>query len=405
MARIPKYRLQKTKSGPRAFVELGGTRHYLGVHGSPESRERYGRLLAEWEAGGGQLAVPPNMITITELTARYWAHAGSFYIKDGEPTSELGWIPSAFKPLVVLCGSTRAVDFGPLGLKSVRPRMIAKDQTRKAINARVDRIRRMFKWATSNAIIGPRVYEALRSVTGLREGRSEARESSPVLPVPEEHVEAVLPHVTAPVRAMIEVQLYCGCRPGEARLMRGCDLTMDGEIWEYRPRTHKTQHHGIGRVVLLGPRAVDVVKPFLKADLSAFLFSPLDVPGRAVNVAYGKNEYAHAVARGCRLAGVPHWSPKQLRHLSGTKIRREAGLEGAPAFWDIGTLEQVRSTRRRIQIWLVSWIGNSDSYYGTGVRFATGRRSDRAHREPPSPCGPLRSARRKDGELCHSNRH
>ncbi len=134
---IPKYRKQKNKSGDRAFVELGGVRRYLGLYDSPESRQKYGTLIAQWEASGGHLAVRPEEITVNELTARFWTFAEGYYVKDGEHTSELSWIKSAVKPLAELYGTERAADFGPLKLKTVRARMIANGWTRKAINARV----------------------------------------------------------------------------------------------------------------------------------------------------------------------------------------------------------------------------------------------------------------------------
>ena len=54
--REPGYRRQKGAHGDRAFVELGGQRHYLGEYGSKESRTKYHRLLAEWNSCGG---LPP----------------------------------------------------------------------------------------------------------------------------------------------------------------------------------------------------------------------------------------------------------------------------------------------------------------------------------------------------------
>ena len=39
------------------------------------------------------------------------------------------------------------------------------------------------------------VYEGLRTVEGLRKGRSEAPETEPVRPVAEADVQAVLPHL------------------------------------------------------------------------------------------------------------------------------------------------------------------------------------------------------------------
>ena len=43
--RIPKY--CRHKGSGQAYVNLDGTRHYLGAHGSEESIERYNRIVAE----------------------------------------------------------------------------------------------------------------------------------------------------------------------------------------------------------------------------------------------------------------------------------------------------------------------------------------------------------------------
>jgi hypothetical protein len=52
---IPKYRRQTDKSGDHAFVMLDGKRYYLGEYGSPESKEQYRRLIAEWTLNSGFL--------------------------------------------------------------------------------------------------------------------------------------------------------------------------------------------------------------------------------------------------------------------------------------------------------------------------------------------------------------
>ena len=184
MARTPSYRKQKERDGKdRAFVGIGGVRRHLGAYNSPESREGYARAIAEWASGGGHLPVTPAEITIAELAARYWTHAEGYYRKQGEPTSELSWIKEALRDLLALYKDTLATDFGPLRLKTVRGRIIKggrNRRSRRTVNGRIDRIKRMFRWATENELIGAGTYEALRAVAGLRRGRSEARETSPV---------------------------------------------------------------------------------------------------------------------------------------------------------------------------------------------------------------------------------
>ena len=46
--RTPSYRCHKPSG--QAVVTLAGKDHYLGRHGSPESRQAYERLVAEWLA-------------------------------------------------------------------------------------------------------------------------------------------------------------------------------------------------------------------------------------------------------------------------------------------------------------------------------------------------------------------
>src|SRR5262249_32167469 len=154
-----------------------------------------------------------------------------------------------------LYSHTPARDFGPLALRAVQQEMIKSGLSRRVINYRINRIRRVFKWAVSFELIPPGVIEALRTVPGLQQGRGEAREADPVRPVPEAHVNATLPFPPAPVRAMVELQRLTGCRPGEVMVMRAIDLNMTGPVWTYRPASHKNKHRGLDRVIFLGPQA------------------------------------------------------------------------------------------------------------------------------------------------------
>jgi hypothetical protein len=48
-----------------------------------------------------------------------------------------------------LCGSTPAVEFGPLALKAVREAMLGRGYKRTSINKHVHRIRSVFEWAAA----------------------------------------------------------------------------------------------------------------------------------------------------------------------------------------------------------------------------------------------------------------
>jgi integrase len=155
---------------------------------------------------------------------------------------------------------------------------------------------------------------------------------------------------------MVRVQRLTGMRPGEAARMRGCDLDTSGEVWAYRPARHKTSWRGKARVVLVGPKGQEALRPFLKPDPDAYLFSPREAheewlaarrsarktrvqpsqacrrkanPKRRPGEFYTRFTYAAAFARACRKAGVPHWHPNQLRHARATEVRGAYGLEAA----------------------------------------------------------------------------
>lgn len=348
-AKQPSYLLHKPTG--QARVRVNGRDHYLGEYGSPESRERYDDLVAEWF--GKQGNVDAVSLTVDGLVIQYLAFAAEHYQKNGKPTSELSCVRIAMRHLVAVAGTTRARAFGPLALKRVRQRMIDAGVCRESISIHVGRIRRAFRWATENELLPVAVYQALATVGGLRQGRSAAKESAPVRPVSEAVVDAVVPHLSTPVAAMLRLQMLSGMRPGEVVLMRGCDLNMAGKVWEYVPASHKTEHHGRRRVVFLGLRAQAIVREFLKPDLTAYLFSPADgrrefderrrearqtpltpsqaartkrrKPKRTPGKRYTVPSYGHAIRKGCERAFD---MPKELRNVSTTikgpdgKVRR-----------------------------------------------------------------------------------
>ena len=139
--------------------------------------------------------------------------------------------------------------------------------------------------------------------------------------------------------------------------MRGMDIDRSGEVWVYRPASHKTMHHGRERVIPLGPKARVILEPFLGRDPGDYLFDPRDAvasrnlarkqarktpvptspvkrkpkrhPKRRPRRQYDKNAYGQAIRRGCAKAGVPLWHPNQLRHNVATRIRQQYGIEAA----------------------------------------------------------------------------
>jgi integrase len=261
--KLPSYRRHKWSG--RAVVTIAGRDHYLGMWNSPESRAEYDRLIAEWAANGrGRPARQPEAVpcdpSVVEVIAAFMKHAATHYRgADGAASQELENLKDAARPLKRLYGPAPARSFGPLALRALREDLIGSGLARSTINARINRVRRIFRWAVSDELIPPSVDHALGAVAGLQRGRTRAAEAKAIVPVPIAAVDATIPHLPRPVAAMVRLQLLTGCRPGEVMAMRGCDLTPGDPVWEYRPGRHKNEWRGHARVIPLGPQAREVV--------------------------------------------------------------------------------------------------------------------------------------------------
>jgi len=158
-------------------------------------------------------------------------------------------------------------------------------------------------------------------------------------------------------------------------------------VWSYRPESHKTEHHGRERVIFIGPKGQDVLRPYLLRDKTAYCFVPAEserkrgamrrenrqspmTPSqlrrrlkrhreRAPGDRYTTGSYRRSIERACETAfGMPSelrrltgnittdertrlreqaatwrsehcWHPNQLRHSAATEIRKQFGLEAA----------------------------------------------------------------------------
>jgi integrase len=191
------------------------------------------------------------------------------------------------------------------------------------------------------------------------------------------------------VAAMVQLQRHSGMRPGEVVIMRGIDLDTSGKVWFYRPGSdqgpegkHKTAWRGHSKVIALGPKAQEILKPWLRLNLTEYLFQPREAmaafraeqrrkrkskvqpsqknrrkgkPKKVPGEYYTSRSYAQAITKAvlaantaqackpckerlpenrcatCKAEALPHWHPNQLRHTKATEIRREYGLDAARA--------------------------------------------------------------------------
>ncbi|MBA4191424.1 MAG: hypothetical protein C0467_25875 [Planctomycetaceae bacterium] len=188
----------------------------------------------------------------------YLDHAERHYCgPDGQLTREVEQVKTVSHVVRELYGNTPAASFGPLALKAVQQQFIGKGWCRRSVNQQTERVRRIFKWAASEELVPTAVYTGLTTLSGLKRGRTPARETEPVGPVDDATVDATIEHLNRHVIGLIQFQRLTGCRPGEASSIRRCDIDMGGVTWVYRPSHHKNSHRGKSRTIWFFRRVDD----------------------------------------------------------------------------------------------------------------------------------------------------
>ena len=303
-------------------------------------------------------------IAVVELAAGFWTWASEYYSRDGKPTGHVHLIKSALHAVRELYGTLPAAEFGPLCLSAVQQRLVDEGKARTYVNHLVQVIRQMFKWGVSKELVPVAVHQALATLPGLKRGRTAARETVPVGLVEDFVVEATITFLPIVVADMVRLQRLTGCRPGELCSMRPCDIDQSTDPWVYRPASQKTQHLGKDRLIHIGPKAQEVLRPYLLRPGDAYCFSPADSeakrreemrerrktrvqpsqasrakrrPLRAPGNQYGTDAYSYAIRRGCGPGESGQAGRRQAASLApqpatpqpATEIRRLYGLEAA----------------------------------------------------------------------------
>lgn len=363
MAPLKPPSLRHHKPTNQAYIWTSGRRVYLGRSGSPEALAKYHTLCAEILANGGRLPIAPEEITITELCNRYHDYCVVYF--GGARASSVYRISGAVRPLVQLYGELPAASFGPSRLRTVRMTWVDKDLSITTINNYVGEIIAMFKWAVSNEFVPVETYQALRTLAGLRRGRGFGKDPQIRDVVPQEDIDAVLPRLSRQLQAIVRLQLLTAARPSELLNLRRRDIDATGDVWVAVLREHKTSHRGRDRRLFFGPRAQQVLKPFLLRPDDAHLFDPREAeaeryaklnadaksPRRAnqlpnprktdreVGDHYDATDYARAVRRACDAIGIEAETARQMEE-NPDMSREEAAKEAAKAYRESKELQE-----------------------------------------------------------------
>ena len=358
ITRVPRLRRHSTRN--LGFVQWQKKRYYLGRWGEPETELAHREFIRRNVLDAPQ-ADDRTPIKVADLVILFLREGTQHYCHDERKTmAALG------VQLVDHSGDDRIPAFGPARLRDFRASIVAAGNRRSAakgqfrpvsrgyVNDQVKRVRRIFRWGVENELVEPSILEGLRAVSPLRAGVASVAEREPVAPPSMRNVAASLRHASDTVEAMARLMWLTGMRPGEVCRLRPADIDRSQSPWVYQPAKHKTRHFGHRRTIFFGPRAQQVLRPFLDRDREAHCFTPAEglaqiharrranrktkVQPSQVNRAKGKlrlrrryssDSLRQAVQYACDQAGVPYWSPNQLRHARATAVRRRYGLEGS----------------------------------------------------------------------------
>lgn len=324
--RTPGYR---NHSSGQARVTLNGFVHYLGKHGSRESRERYDRLIADWLTNGRHVMPPAGAsLTIAELAAVYRIHVKAAYGDRSNGKKTIDRVDRALKAAVRLFGSMPAKDFRPRALKTTRDEWIRAGNVRDQINKLTNELIGMFRWAASEEYLPGSVSVDLATVKSLRKGDKGTVEGEPRLPVPVKDFALSIRQLHDLLRRAAIVHWLTGMRPDELLSMRADEIDQSAAVWVYRPCRHKSQWRGHGREILLGPRAQVLLLPIM--DGPGYIFNPQRIAKNPfAGERYQVGSYSQAIKRACIKAGVKPWVPYQLRHDFACRIANGFSADAA----------------------------------------------------------------------------
>lgn len=384
------------KPSGRARVRINGRDYWLGKWGSPEAQIAYDRLITEFvarrritdaspadsAATPGAYGTPaptepaietnseaPEALTVIELVNLYLDHCRTYYKSpDGKLTSTYGNALQAARALRPF-DDTLAANFGPKRLGMIRDSEAARGRPRVGCNAILKHVRRVFQWAESEELVPRGTHNSLKTAEPLKKGRTIAPELPPVTPVDDAVIDATIPFLPEIIADMVRLQRLTGARPGEICGLRPGDVERTGETWVWRPAHHKNSWRDHERVIMIGPRAQEIIERYMLRDPKAYCFSPAEsernrsalrrlarksplTPSQRARKPkrngrrrprdhYDTAAYRHAITRAfeqlnkvrkCQdpnATTVEDWSPNQIRHTAGTDIRKTFGLEAA----------------------------------------------------------------------------
>jgi integrase len=377
------HELTPKRHGARAIVNFRGRQFYLGPWDIEQDRpsaaavQRLAELVALWRSDpAAQISKPGDTLLIVlwadwrdspegaGVSAAAAARAERYLFGSAEaPGPHRYTRATAFRGAELrswqrmLCGITR-----PNGDK-----LLSRDTVSKCVAI----VRKCFAWGLIGGHIQYDQYRELELVEAP--ARGQVKEAKKRRGVPASTVEAVLGHVSAPIAACLRLLTLTGARPSELLGLRCGEIVQGGtlhalsgvaidldkhKVWATVFTEHKTASRGYDRVLFFGPKCQAILSPLIAGRAAGdHVFRPVEGTAQAVaknkskRVGYGsykplkgskakrkpgpryhRTVLLNAVKRACAAAGIPTWTPYQIRHQVGVSVQQKYGREASRVY-------------------------------------------------------------------------
>jgi integrase len=341
-------KVQFHRASGRDRIRVNGDDYYLGPHDSEESRVELARLMVELAAGRAPAPALPGEDPSVAQVVEAWRASPQGEVRLS--ARDRCHYRLALAALVGPHAETPAAAFRARQLREVRDLMVAgRGWCPRHANRQVGRLRALWRWAEEQELVPAGSWHQLRTLPELRTQPAKRRE------VMREEVDRIAAQCRAPVRAMLWLLWHTGMRPAEVVIMRPCDIDTGGgatrnvapaneapggaektlknvgDVWVYRPASHKKAWRGESREVALGPACQQILAPWLAhARPQGHLFRPRQCAARG-RQCYRPEHLSRYLRLAAGRAGIAGFYPYLLRHAFRLRATRELGLDFARA--------------------------------------------------------------------------
>ncbi|MCC6783129.1 MAG: tyrosine-type recombinase/integrase [Planctomycetes bacterium] len=352
-----------------AHAVFGGTFVSFGDASDPSTPTRFAAALLAWESAGRKVTPAvfdaaagrplsaghgePGGLTVRDLVAQYetWLDTtGRHREPDGRPSTLRMAIEKGLAEFVESAGDLGIERVSCALLHRHRDRLEGhRHLTRYGINRKLSFVVAALRWAWKRGILPTPAWADAKLLEPLTRAEAGNRPQGIPKRLPTlDEIRAVLPHCSRQVAGLVRLQALTGMRPGEAVTIRFEDVervTRDGVSFGiYRVVRAKTQRYGYETSYVLNARALELLDEF-KRPGGGYVFRPCDAERersierrearetkptkqtrdrderarrRAFAERYDRADYAQALERACKAAGIAKFVPHSLRHLVAT---------------------------------------------------------------------------------------